>query len=317
MSQIYKELGRKLVDDVLLTPEPISEREVDGFDGFGRKEMKDLSFRDLLNRYTPNVSPEASIVERIFDQMKVYSQYLNDFSKESDPNNRLSMVSGFEDYMSQENISKKQLSLYHEVLLNTEDLDGIHDSLEKIDAFNHNDTSVDFGEMPLREVQLLQMAYQSMSDKDLSSEIDTTDNDRVDDVFSLIKAYGDYVSQFAAEEDPQKRFDLVSDFENYVSENHLSKDELNAYHTILENSELDNGSYDYDAIFENLANIDEFNKGNTSVDFGELPLHLIQPYQFVYQAYNVVQEEEVVTTHREVKDLIETTTVEEESEFEM
>ena len=250
--------------------------------------------------------------------MKVYSQYLNDFSKESDPNNRLSMVSGFEDYMSQENISKKQLSLYHEVLLNTEDLDDIHDSLEKIDAFNHNDASVDFGEMSLREVQLLQMAYQSMPDKDLSHEIDVTDNHRLDDVFSHIKAYGDYVSQFVAEEDPQKRFDLVNDFENYVSENHLSKDELNAYHTILENSELDNGSYDYDAIFENLANIDQFNKGNVSVDFGELPLHLIQPYQFVYQAYNVVEkEEEVVTTHREVKDLIETTTVEEESEFEI
>lgn len=315
MSQIYKELGRKLVDDTPLTPEPIPEREADGF---ARKEMKDLSFRDLLNRYTPNVSPEASIVERIFDQMKVYSQYLNDFSKESDPSNRLSMVSEFEDYMSQENISKKQLSLYHDVLLNTEDLDDIHDSLEKIDGFNHNDTSVDFGEMPLREVQLLQMAYQSMSDKDLSSEVGITDNHRVDDVFSHIKAYGDYVSQFAAEEDSQKRFDLVNDFENYVSENHLSKDELNAYHTILENSELDNGSYDYDAIFENLANIDQFNKGNVSVDFGELPLHLIQPYQFVYQAYNVTQkEEEVVTTHREVKDLIETTTVEEESEFEM
>lgn len=315
MSQIYKELGRKLVDDIPLIPEPISEREADGFT---RKEMKDLSFRDLLNRYTPNVSPEASIVERIFDQMKVYSQYLNDFSQERDPSNRLSMVSEFEDYMSQENISKKQLSLYHEVLLNTEDLDNIHDSLEKIDAFNHNDTSVDFGEMSLREVQLLQMAYQSMSDKDLSSEIDVTDNHRVDDVFTHIKAYGDYVSQFAAEEDPQKRFDLVNDFENYVSENHLSKDELNAYHTILENSELDNGSYDYDAIFENLANIDQFNKGNVSVDFGELPLHLIQPYQFAYQAYDVAQkEEEVITTHREVKDLIETTTVEEESEFEM
>ncbi len=315
MSQIYKELGRKLVDDDPLTSEPIPEREADGF---ARKEMKDLSFRDLLNRYTPNVSPGASIVERIFDQMKVYSQYLNDFSQESDPNNRLSMVSGFEDYMSQEIISKKQLSLYHEVLLNTEDLDDVHDSLEKIDAFNHNDTSVDFGEMPLREVQLLQMAYQSMSDKDLLHEIDVTDNDRVDDLFTHIKAYGDYVSQFAAEEDPQKRFDLVNDFENYVSENHLSKDELNAYHTILENSELDNGAYDYDAIFENLANIDQFNKGNVSVDFGELPLHLIQPYQFVYQAYDVAQkEEEVATTHREVKDLIETTTVEEESEFEM
>ena len=315
MSQIYKELGRKLVDDVPLTPEPILERETNGF---ARKEMKDLSFRDLLSRYTPNVSPEASIVERIFDQMKVYSQYLNDFSKESDPNNRLSMVSEFEDYMSQENISKKQLSLYHEVLLNTEDLDNIHDSLEKIDAFNHNDTSVDFGEMSLREVQLLQMAYQSMSDKDLSSEIDVTDNHRVDDVFTHIKAYGDYVSQFAAEEDPQKRFDLVNDFENYVSENHLSKDELNAYHTILENSELENGAYDYNSIFEDLTNMDKFNKGDTLVDFGELSLNLIQPYQFAYQAYNVTQkEEEVVTTHREVKDLIETTTVEEESEFEM
>lgn len=315
MSQIYKELGRKLVDDVPLTPEPIPEREAGGFT---RKEMKDLSFRDLLNRYTPNVSPEASIVEHIFDQMKVYSQYLNDFSKESDPNNRLSMVSGFEDYMSQENISKKQLSLYHEVLLNTEDLDDIHDSLEKIDAFNHNDTSVDFGEMPLREVQLLQMAYQSMSDKDSPEVFEVSDEHYVDDLFTHIKAYGDYVSQFAAEEDPQKRFDLVNDFENYVSENHLSKDELNAYHTILENSELENGFYDYDAIFENLLNIDEFNKGNTSVDFGKLPLNLIQPYQFVYQAYDVVQkEEEVITTHREVKDLIETTTVEEESEFEM
>lgn len=315
MSQFYKELGRKLVDDIPLTPEPIPEREADGFT---RKEMRDLSFRDLLNCYTPSVSPEASIVERIFDQMKVYSQYLNDFSKERDPSNRLSMVSGFEDYMSQENISKKQLSLYHEVLLNTEDLDDVHGSLEKIDAFNHNDTSVDFGEMPLREVQLLQMAYQTMLDKDSPEVIEASDEHYVDDLFTHIKAYGDYVSQFAAEEDSQKRFDLVNDFENYVSENHLSKDELNAYHTILENSELDNGSYDYDAIFENLANIDEFNKGNTSVDFGELPLNLIQPYQFVYQAYDVVQkEEEVVTTHREVKDLIETTTVEEESEFEM
>ena len=313
MSQTYKELGRKLVDDVPLTPEPIPERETNGF---ARKEMKDLSFRDLLNRYTPNVSPEASIVERIFDQMKVYSQYLNDFSQERDPNNRLSMVSGFEDYMSQENISKKQLSLYHEVLLNTEDLDDIHDSLEKIDAFNHNDTSVDFGEMPLREVQLLQMAYQSMSDKDSPEVIEANDEHYVDDLFTHIKAYGNYVSQFAAEEDPQKRFDLVNDFENYVSENHLSKDELNAYHAILENSELENGSYDYHSIFEDLINMDKFNKGDTSVDFGELPLNLIQQYQVAYQAHDVVQEE-VVTTHREVKDLIETTTVEEESEFEM
>ena len=313
MSQTYKELGRKLVDDVPLTPEPIPEREADGF---ARKEMKDLSFRDLLNRYTPNVLPEASIVERIFDQMKVYSQYLNDFSKESDPNNRLSMVSSFENYMNQENISKKQLSLYHEVLLNTEDLDDIHDSLEKIDAFNHDDTSVDFGEMPLREVQLLQMAYQSMSDKDSPEVIEVSDEHYVDDLFTHIKAYGDYVSQFAAEEDPQKRFDLVNDFENYVSENHLSKDELNAYHTILENSELDNGSYDYNSIFEDLTNMDKFNKGDTSVNFGELPLNLIQQYQVAYQAHDVLQEE-VVTTHREVKDLIETTTVEEESEFEI
>lgn len=313
MSRIYKELGRKLVDDVPLTPEPIPEREADGF---ARKEMKDLSFRDLLNRYTPNVSPEASIVERIFDQMKVYSQYLNDFSQESDPNNRLSMVSGFEDYMSQENISKKQLSLYHEVLLNTEDLDDIHDSLEKIDAFNHNDTSVDFGEMSLREVQLLQMAYQSMSDKDLPKAFEANDEHYVDDLFMHIKAYGDYVSRFAAEEDPQKRFDLVNDFENYVSENHLSKDELNAYHAILENSELENGSYDYDSIFEDLTNMDKFNKGDTLVNFGELPLNLIQQYQVAYQAHDAVQEE-VITTHREVKDLIETTTVEEESEFEM
>lgn len=313
MSQFYKELGRKLVDDVPLTPEPIPERESDGVT---RKEMKDLSFRDLLNRYTPNVSPEASIVERVFGQIKVYSQYLNDFSKESDPSNRLSMVSQFEDYMSQENISKKQLSLYHEVLLNTEDLDDIHDSLEKIDAFNHNDTSVDFGEIPLREVQLLQMAYQSMSDKDSPEVFEASDEHYVDDLFTHIKAYGDYVSQFAAEEDPQKRFDLVNDFENYVSENHLSKDELNAYHAILENSELENGSYDYDSIFEDLTNMDKFNKGDTSVNFGELPLNLIQQYQVAYQAHDVVQEE-VVTTHREVKDLIETTTVEEESEFEM
>lgn len=313
MSQIYKELGRKLVDDIPLIPEPIPEREADGFT---RKEMKDLSFRDLLNRYTLNVSPEASIVERIFDQMKVYSQYLNDFSQERDPSNRLSMVSGFENYMNQENISKKQLSLYHEVLLNTEDLDDVRDSLEKIDAFNHNDTSVDFGEMPLREVQLLQMAYQSMSDKDSPEVFEVSDEHYVDDLFTHIKAYGDYVSQFVAEEDPQKRFDLVNDFENYVSENHLSKDELNAYHAILENSELENGSYDYDSIFEDLTNMDKFNKGDTSVNFGGLPLNLIQQYQVAYQTHDVVQEE-VVTTHREVKDLIETTTVEEESEFEM